>query len=75
LRFDQLCFGARNFRSRLAELGVGSSYGSFAPLQLPFPRDPKLFRCVSRNFSPSRLSAQAERLLSIEDAQHCRKDE
>ena len=44
LRLDQLCFGVRNLRSRLAEPGVGGGHGRFAPLQLVFSCDPKPVR-------------------------------
>jgi hypothetical protein len=75
LRFDQLCSGARNFRSRLAKPGVGSGHGCFAHLQLLSPRDPKLFRCILRNFGLSYLRAQSARPLSVKDAQNGRKRE
>ena len=75
LRFDQLRFGARDFRSRLAELGVGRGHRCFASLQFLFARDPKLFRRLSGDFALSYLRAQSPRLLSIEDAQHGRKRE
>ena len=75
LRFEQLCFGARNFRSSLTERRIGGGDSCFAPAQLVLSCDPKLVRRLSRNFALSDLCTQAARPLRIEKAQRCRKRE